>query len=497
MVSVNFEHDELLYYVEGIFARQPHRDAARVEAGNRYGGDEEYAALAQHVEDIFADEADLVEERRELLVDDEYEARLALYVEQMFIGQNENGIPREQQMENEEYGNLLRHVQGLFEEDPLHAHEGGAVDHQNNNDLMNEERRRRDRRREQFKRDKELKAFLREYADALNMEPEKFRKLYRITPDMARELIRLLRPTLELYTRTSISIECQVLITVRFLAEGGFQKGVGQDINHPVSQTLVSQILGRVIAAINGIRENYIFLPSTPEQRRRTQRQFVPSIRIPGVCLIMDGFLVRFLRPPAFEEAFFNFHEQTSVNVQMICDALGYIRSLAVHPGSNNDGFAWENSEAREVIEGWRADDEILEEEGLFYVLADNGYDPSQVVLTPMEGTIEGTPEGEYTRDICRNRSIVERTIRGLTGVWMVINRGRKLWYRPEKVTQIIYACAVLHNFRKMHGLHDADWGDFGEIIEPADAVVENELDANYMAGLAERNFIINAFYRD
>ena len=58
----------------------------------------------------------------------------------------------------------------------------------------------------------------------------------------------------------------QVLSTIRFLAEGHYQKGLGTDVNHTMSQASVSRYLHVVIPAINQIAFQFIRFPSTAEE---------------------------------------------------------------------------------------------------------------------------------------------------------------------------------------------------------------------------------------
>ena len=86
------------------------------------------------------------------------------------------------------------------------------------------------------------------------------------------------------------------------------------------------------------------------------------------------------------------------------------------------------------------------------YSIGDSGYTPSPVLLTPVLDAPDGSPAALYTSEHVRTRSQVERTIGLLSGVWRVINRARKLHYSPQKVANIIQACAILHNIRRQHG---------------------------------------------
>ncbi|KAJ8677643.1 hypothetical protein QAD02_013430, partial [Eretmocerus hayati] len=159
--------------------------------------------------------------------------------------------------------------------------------------------------------------FLRDISNPFETDSESFRRYYRLTPRAAIELIELLAPMLLLTKGTKFPIHLQVLLAVRFLAEGMYQKCLGQDFNHPASQPVVSRIINRVIDAIVTLKDKFIIFPSTSEERLAIQAKFQRTIRVTGILGLVDGFIVRFLRPSQFEEAYFNYKEATSMNVQL------------------------------------------------------------------------------------------------------------------------------------------------------------------------------------
>ncbi|KAJ8671783.1 hypothetical protein QAD02_003042 [Eretmocerus hayati] len=351
-----------------------------------------------------------------------------------------------------------------------------------------------ERRRRQVMRLKVLREFLRLISDPFDMHPIQFRKLYRLTPTLARDLVEMLRDELNHNRTTRVTEELQVLITLRFLATGSFQRGTGQDFHHPVCQSLVSKILAKVLYAICTFGEQFIFLPRTPEERFQTQYAFRNLIRIPGILGLIDGFLVKMKRPVEHEEAYVNYAHGCSVNVQVVVNAEGRIMSIRIIPGSNNDQGNYNNSRFRQYLEALRANLEIVEREGYFYVLGDAGYRASRVLLTPIENAPEGSPEWVYTREHSTTRSKVERTIGALSGVWFAANKARVLYYAPEKVATIITTAAILHNIRIMNGV---GYENERQAAQPVwDELVVGEIDANYEAGLAERELLLDLLYR-
>lgn len=67
----------------------------------------------------------------------------------------------------------------------------------------------------------------------------------------------------------------QVLAVVRFIAEGTHQKGLGNDYNHPMSQSTVSKYMHQVIPAINALSREFIRFPSNHLERQVISRRWV------------------------------------------------------------------------------------------------------------------------------------------------------------------------------------------------------------------------------
>lgn len=68
----------------------------------------------------------------------------------------------------------------------------------------------------------------------------------------------------------------QVLVALRILATGSFQRPVGNDMFLAVSQASVSYALRKVIPAIVDLYQNtWINFPSTPEERKKTSLRYV------------------------------------------------------------------------------------------------------------------------------------------------------------------------------------------------------------------------------
>ena len=112
-----------------------------------------------------------------------------------------------------------------------------------------------------------IKQHLRDVSNPFEISEEQFRKHYRMVQWVALDLIEKLIPFLP-YNPAGIPPHLQILSVLRFLAEGGYQKGLGQDFNHPMSQSSVSKYLHLVIPAILRLSEEFIKFPRSEQERQ-------------------------------------------------------------------------------------------------------------------------------------------------------------------------------------------------------------------------------------
>ncbi|XP_046407501.1 putative nuclease HARBI1 [Ischnura elegans] len=145
-----------------------------------------------------------------------------------------------------------------------------------------------------------------------------------------------------------LSVQLQVLVAIRFMAEGGYQRGVGQDFFLAVSQPSVSRCVKNVTRAIcDRLYNDWIKLPSTNMERNEIQERFRPMARFPGVLGAIDCTHVAIVTPLEGEEGYKNHKGFYSLNAQMICDSNLKIMDVCIYPGTVHDQFIWRWSRAR------------------------------------------------------------------------------------------------------------------------------------------------------
>lgn len=94
-------------------------------------------------------------------------------------------------------------------------------------------------------------------------------------PQVALRLCILLEPYLTRQRANSIPVIIQVLVSLRMLATGSYQKVLGQDYFHPVAQSTISRFYYKVLDAIIELEDLFIIFPNTPMKRFLVSQRFV------------------------------------------------------------------------------------------------------------------------------------------------------------------------------------------------------------------------------
>lgn len=99
-----------------------------------------------------------------------------------------------------------------------------------------------------------------------------------------------------------------------------------------------------------------------------------------------------------------------------------------------------------------RLNENVMENEGKYYIIRDSGYTPSSILLTPILDAEKGTPEREFSNALRRARVVIEQTFGIMKEIFRSIYSDRSLHYEPRFAAEIIQACAVLYNFLRHYG---------------------------------------------
>ncbi|XP_041830093.1 putative nuclease HARBI1 [Melanotaenia boesemani] len=280
----------------------------------------------------------------------------------------------------------------------------------------------------------------------LGMSEERIVETYRLSSIAIIELLDELRADLDSVTRRGQAIPCmtKLLAVLHFLASGSFQRTVANSAG--ISQSRLSSILSQVLKAMLRRMGRYIHFPCTPEELNHTKIGFHAMAGFLKVIGAIDCTHVQLVPPSDREHIYRNRKHTHSMNMQVVCDSKGTITNVvAKYPGSVHDSFILRNS----VIFSKLRDGEY----GDGWLLGDGAYPLQPFLLTPVLNPATAG-ENRYNAAHVRTRNIVERTFGILKSRFRCLDRtGGALLYSPEKVSQIVIVCCMLHNVAKRHGM--------------------------------------------
>jgi hypothetical protein len=305
---------------------------------------------------------------------------------------------------------------------------------------------------------------------------EDFRQRFRITKEIFLYVLNRINDKLkrEDLRNSPISPTLQLMATIRLLAGGTYQQ-ISADL-HGISQPSLSRILDSVLDAICGLRQEFICLPS---DLNTVKQKFYQYGGFPGVIGCLDGTHVPIVKPSnhAQPEIFRCRKGFLSLNVQILCGPDHFIYNIVARwPGSTHDARIFSNSLLKDRLENNEIQGTIL---------ADGGYPCLRCLLTPLRNPI--TPEERrYNRCHIKTRNVVERTIGILKNRFRCLYH--KLHYRPEKVGNIVVACAILHNLCLF-------FKDEWDYLPDPNPVNFDNMHVNNPAGNAHRQHLINNFF--
>ncbi|XP_049307360.1 putative nuclease HARBI1 [Bactrocera dorsalis] len=265
---------------------------------------------------------------------------------------------------------------------------------------------------------------------------------------------------------SSIPARLQLAATLRFLAEGGFQKSVGKDVVVAMGRSTISKVLKRLLNVLEKyICPQWIKLNMTEAEIAASKQHFLQNFGIPGVVGCVDGTHIRITKPHKDPSLFYNRKGYFSINAMIICDYNMTIRAIdARRPGSSHDALIWSVSRAQEYFqrnyEGG--------ERGC-WLLGDAGYALQPYLLTPFRDPSVATPQHTFNQRHSSARNIIERTIGVLKSRFRCLSR--LLQYQPHKVVQMTNVCCALHNICKYYKVQ--------ELVEFASGDDENEHSIN------------------
>lgn len=121
------------------------------------------------------------------------------------------------------------------------------------------------------------------------------------------------------WENTSIPLILQLAGALRFLAEGSFQRSVGNDVNISMHRTTFSKSLTKMLSCLERkICPELIKLESSEEDLSKSKQFFFDKYGIPGVVGCIDGTHIAIKGVTGQEHLYFNRKGYFSINAMIV-----------------------------------------------------------------------------------------------------------------------------------------------------------------------------------
>ncbi|XP_055912025.1 putative nuclease HARBI1 [Eupeodes corollae] len=301
-------------------------------------------------------------------------------------------------------------------------------------------------KRKQNSREKIRRRILRDNSNILDLPDTIFHGNFRLSKDAFLYVLREIEPFI--ITSSIPSIQ-KLAATLRFLAEGSYQRSIGNDLDIALARPTVCKIIEEVLNVLQSkLCNKWIKLQMTETEQQDSKRFFLENYGIPGVIGCVDGTHVKIVKPHGEDSnLYYNRKGYHSLNVLLICDYKMKIRSVdATHPGASHDSLIWSMSDARHHF--W---EQYQSGQRGSWLLGDAGFALESFVLTPYRFSQSGTNQSNFNRRHASARNVIERTNGNLkTRFRCLLNT---LYYSPQKAVKIVNVCCALHNICKEFNL--------------------------------------------
>ncbi|XP_067614377.1 putative nuclease HARBI1 [Eurosta solidaginis] len=220
----------------------------------------------------------------------------------------------------------------------------------------------------------------------------RFVDYFRLSKEAFKFVLEKIVPSMKVAKRTTIiSNKIKLATTLRFLAQGSYQVGVGNDFNLALSQPTLSAILAETLEALEKvICPLLIKFEMSEEEQTEAKRHFFQKAGFPGVIGCVDGTHIKISAPTKLDQnLYFNRKGFFSLNTIIICDHKMKISYFdARYAGSSHDSLIWNISSAKQVLRE-RYDSGVRNA----WLLGDAGYPLEPYLMTPYRSSSEGSAE--------------------------------------------------------------------------------------------------------
>lgn len=299
-------------------------------------------------------------------------------------------------------------------------------------------------------------------------------------------LVDLLGESLMRRTQRSraISPDVQILAALGFYTSGSFQSKMGDAIG--ISQASMSRCVTNVTKALIEHSTKIIAFTRDDSTKQLSKEEFLRVAGMPNVLGVIDCAHIAIKAPNAEDSCYVNKKGFHSINCQIVCDARGLLLSAETHwPGSFHDESVFKHSSVPKYFDEQGSPEEWL--------LGDTCYPLKKWLMTPVQSP-ETASEERYNNAHVATHEIADRTFRAIQTRFRCLD-GTKgyLQYSPEKCSNIILACCILHNLSLQSGL-DAWTFERTEAQDQSDDNTEHQDNMDPEAFQIRQELILNHF---
>ncbi|XP_037956632.1 putative nuclease HARBI1 [Teleopsis dalmanni] len=185
---------------------------------------------------------------------------------------------------------------------------------------------------------------------------------------------------------------------LRFLADPGFQCGIGEDIG--IHQSTASRIIKEMAFIISQRAAEWIKFPETTTEFKAEQTLWSTKYKMPFAVGAIDCTHFKIKKPLNNCDEYICRKGFFSINVQATCNANELFTSVDVSwPSSVHDSRIFKNSSVHNVIKSNDVE---------AYLLGDEGYGIAPWLMTPFKNP-SNPNEALYNSTITKEKTIIER----------------------------------------------------------------------------------------
>ncbi|XP_037808570.1 putative nuclease HARBI1 [Lucilia sericata] len=273
--------------------------------------------------------------------------------------------------------------------------------------------------------------FKRYFLMHITIDLARFVDNFRVSKEVFLMLLQEMEPKMKMpYRNTHIPGHIKLATFLSFVATGGYQNCVGNEVTSSISKSKVSVIINECLTIFdNYLCPKWINLEKSSNEESESKECFYRTGGIPSVIGCVDGTHVRIKSPgDDLKHLYYNRKGFYSINVMAICDHKMFITYVdARHPGASHDSFVWNHSSADHYFKTL-----FLNGKRNFWLLGDSGYKLLPYMLTPYGNPTEPWQK-KFNEKHSKTRNIIERCFGVLKNLFRCIIGSRGLFYSPEK----------------------------------------------------------------